>query len=248
MGQKPSYYLHNGFRMPMGFPPDGFESGLKYQAQKDDVFLVTYPKCGTTWTQYIVWLLLHQGQPLLPHQRLDQVFPHLEEVGQEVVQRLPIPRLIKTHLPYKLTPYHPLARYLYVVRNPFDCVVSFYHHTRGFVKHYDFADVTFDDFFDCFIKGEVDFGDYFDHLLGWYSQRNKTNFLCLTYESMQQDIMRSILRIANFLGGRFLDNIKELKILEDVIKQSDNSQMKNINNDGVAKDRKKCRLLFVKDK
>ncbi|MGK7943478.1 MAG: sulfotransferase domain-containing protein [Microcystaceae cyanobacterium] len=226
MGHKPSYYLHNGFRMPMGFPPDGFESGLTYQAQKGDVFLVTYPKCGTTWTQYIVWLLLHQGQPLLPNQRLDQVFPHLEEVGKEVVQQLPIPRLIKTHLPYKLTPYHPQAKYLYIVRNPFDCVVSFYHHTRGFIEHYNFADGTFDQFFECFIKGEVDFGDYFDHLLGWYPQSAQDNCICLTYESMQQDIKQAILKIAHFLGGRFLENANQALILEEVIKQSHFSQMK----------------------
>jgi hypothetical protein len=227
MGRKPSYYLHNnGFRMPMGFPPDRFESSLSYQAQQGDVFLVTYPKCGTTWTQYIVWLLLNKGQPLLSHQRLDQVFPHLEEVGKEVIQQLPTPHLIKTHLPYQLTPYHRQAKYLYIMRNPFDCVVSFYHHTRGFIKHYDFADGTFDEFFDCFIKGEVDFGDYFDHLLGWYAQGNKTNMLCLTYELMQQDIRDTILRIANFLGGSFLENAKQPNILEEVIKQSHFSQMK----------------------
>ena len=38
------------------------------------------------------------------------------------------------------TPWSAQAKYVYVARNPFDCAVSFYHHTRGFVRHYDFAD------------------------------------------------------------------------------------------------------------
>ncbi len=112
--RKPRYYYHNGFRMPMGFPPESFESGIRYLAQPDDIFVVTYPKCGTTWTQYIIWLLYHQGLPLLSYQRLNQVFPHLEEKGQAVIKNLPKPRFIKTHLPYSLTPYHPQAKYIYV--------------------------------------------------------------------------------------------------------------------------------------
>ncbi|MDJ0729779.1 MAG: sulfotransferase domain-containing protein, partial [Crocosphaera sp.] len=62
--KKPSYYNHNGFLMPMGFPIEGFTSALKYEAQPSDIFIVTYPKCGTTWTQYILWLMQHQGEPL----------------------------------------------------------------------------------------------------------------------------------------------------------------------------------------
>ncbi|HUL82192.1 MAG TPA: sulfotransferase domain-containing protein, partial [Gammaproteobacteria bacterium] len=137
--RRPRYTLHDGFRMPMGFPVAGFDSGQRYRPSPGDVFVCTYPKCGTTWVQYIVYLLVHGGEPLPAGGRMDAVFPHLEEVGSAQVRALREPRLIKTHLPFGRTPWHPAARYLYVVRNPFDCAVSFYHHTRGFVRHYDFA-------------------------------------------------------------------------------------------------------------
>lgn len=226
MGRKPSYYLHdNTFRMPQGFPPEGFESGSRYQAEAGDIFLVTYPKCGTTWTQYLIWLLDRQGQPLSANEKLDRFFPHLEEVGGEAIERLPKPRLIKTHLPYALTPQHPQAKYIYVARNPFDCAVSFYHHTRGFIKHYDFAEGTFEDFFECFLAGEVDFGDYFDHLLSWYAQKSQENFLFLTYEQMQADIKENAIKIAEFLGGNFLDSADNSTILERAIAQSHFSKM-----------------------
>ena len=74
-------------------------------------------------------------------------------------------------LPFARTPWSVQAKYLYVARNPFDCAVSFYHHTRGFVRHYDFAEGTWETFFDCFLRGEVDFGDYFDHLVSWWPHR-----------------------------------------------------------------------------
>lgn len=218
--KKPSYQNHNGFLMPMGFPPEGFISGINYQAQPDDIFVVTYPKCGTTWTLYMIWLICHDGEPLPVTKTLNDEFPHLEEVGQEKVINLPFPRVIKTHLPYDLTPYHPQAKYLYVARNPFDCVVSFYHHTKGFVKHYDFAEGTFDDFFECFLAGAVDFGDYFDNLLPWSEHKNDDNVLFLTYEQMKADPKKAIIQIANFLGDYFADKIQNQEVLQKVLDQS----------------------------
>jgi hypothetical protein len=199
--RRPSYVLHDGFRMPMGFPIEGFESGQRYRAAPGDIFVATYPKCGTTWMQYIVYLLLHGAEPLRSGERLDAVFPHLEEVGADVVRALPEPRLIKTHLSFERTPRHPKARYIFVARNPFDCAVSFYHHTRGFVRHYDFADGTFDEFFECFIRGEVDFGDYFDHLVSWLAHVDDANVVFLTYEQMLADPHAAVAAVGSFLGG-----------------------------------------------
>ncbi len=212
--------------MPMGFPIEGFTSALKYEAQPSDIFIVTYPKCGTTWTQYILWLMQHQGEPLSLSEKLEDYIPHLEEVGKETIEKLPKPRVIKTHFPHHLTPYHPQAKYIYVARNPFDCAVSFYHHTRGFIKHYDFAEGTFDDFFECFIKGEVDFGDYFDHLVPWYHHKDDKNVLFLTYETMKVNLEMIIIEIANFLGGDYLNCLENEKILNKIIINSSLENMK----------------------
>lgn len=218
--RKPRYTVHDGYRMPMGFPVEGFDSGQRYAARPGDVFVATYPKCGTTWVQYIVYLLLHEAKPLPAEGRLTDVFPHLEEVGREVVAALPEPRLIKTHLPLERTPWHDEAKYLFVVRNPFDCAVSFFHHTRGFVRHYDFADGTWDTFFECFLAGEVDFGDYFDHLLSWWPRRDAPNVLLLTYERLASAPEEGIRRIAAFLGGRAAALAAEPALLERVVRQS----------------------------
>ena len=201
----------------MGFSPENFDSGFTYQAQARDTFIVTYPKCGTTWTQHIVWMLSHDGKPLPLDKNINLEVPHLEEVGSDFVKSLSEPRFIKTHLTYDLNPYNPDSKYIYIARNPFDCAVSFYYHTQGFIKHYNFAEGTFDDFFECFINGEVDCGDYFDNLLSWVQHKNDQNVLFLTYESMKNNPKINIIAIAKFLGDNYVEKVQNTQILESIL-------------------------------
>ena len=212
--------------MPMGFPVAGFDSGQRYRAAPGDIFVASYPKCGTTWTQYIVHLLLNDGAPLAQGQRIEDVFPHLEEVGEDVVRARPEPRLIKTHLPLARCPWNAQAKYVYVARNPFDCAVSFFHHTRGFVRHYDFANGTWEAFFECFLAGEVDFGDYFDNLLSWWPLRDEQNVLFLTYEAMLADPAAAVGTLAGFIGGAASELARDERRLAGVVRTSSFGEMR----------------------
>ena len=222
----PRYTFHDGFRMPMGFPVAGFASGQQYEPGAGDLFVTTYPKCGTTWMQYIVLLITRRGRPLSAGENVNDVFPHLEEVGKDVVAALPQPRLIKTHLPFARTPWSREAKYIYVARNPFDCAVSFYYHTRGFVRHYDFADGTFADFFECFVAGEVDFGDYFDHLLSWQPHTDQPNVLFETYEAMLAEPRAAIIRVGEFIGGRAAEDVRDSRLLDTIVIESSFARMR----------------------
>ncbi|KAH6925186.1 hypothetical protein HPB50_001492 [Hyalomma asiaticum] len=191
-------------------PPKAFNvtvvrDALRYKARPGDVFVVTYPKSGTTWVQRIVWVLLNldrmqKGVPSL----MDTMTRHisfLELVGRRMVEALPEPRVIRHHLPFWLSPYHPLAKYVVLVRNPFDCVVSFYYHCRAESSMGLDAAVTFDDFFEEFLEGRVPFGSYFDHVLSWYARRNDTNVLFLHYETLKERPATVTLEIADFLDA-----------------------------------------------
>lgn len=248
----PAYTNHEGYLMPAGFPVEGFISGLQYSAQPNDLFVATYPKNGTTWTQHIVYLILNDGKPIPADKRLNQEFPHLEEVGAEFVKnRAAVSggfRLIKTHLPYGITPQNPVAKYIYIIRNPKDTCVSFYHHTRGFVKHYDFADGSFDTYFRLFCEGKVDFGDYFTCVRSWLDHKDDVNVLFLTYESLRTDPRAGILKIAEFLDAsvyptRLLDNDEE--ILKEVL---EHSSLKSMQKDSKrwSSDRPKEHTPFIR--
>lgn len=211
--------------MPMGFPPAGLASVPDFSASDGDIFVVSYPKSGTTWLQYIVFLLVRRRR-LGPDDRMTECFPHLEEVGAGPLASLPRPRLIKTHLRREMMPFSSAARYLVIVRNPFDCAVSFFHHTRGFPRHYDFAAGTFADFFECFLAGEVDFGDYFDHLSSWIAAARRDNVLFLTYEALVEDPTAEIRRIAGFLGPEIAAGVATPAALEALIGETSLASMR----------------------
>jgi hypothetical protein len=212
--KKPTYFDHNGFLMPLGFPAHNFSDALTYKPDENDLIIATYPKCGTTLTQHMVYIMLNNGVPIQPHEKLDQMFPHLEEVGSLYIANSATvkggKRLIKTHLPYNMTPLSPCAKYIYVARNPKDCVVSFYHHTRGFPQHYGFGDGDFEVYFELFLKGEVDFGDYFKTLRSWLDRKDDANVLFITYEDIRIDKKEVLTTIAEFIGG----GMKE-KLIDD---------------------------------
>src|SRR5205823_54666 len=94
----------------------------------DDVFVVTYPKAGTTWMLQVVHLLRNGGdQGIL---LLNRAVAWIERDGIDGLKAMPSPRIIKTHLPLSLlTPTK--GRWIYVARNPKDLAVSYYYHARA---------------------------------------------------------------------------------------------------------------------
>lgn len=215
----PLYRDIDGFRLNAYVPVDLYRSALKYEPQSDDVFIVTFPKSGTLWMQQIGYLIFHDGSPAPDGLEFYKTTPFLEMFGAEDVVKMKRPGLIKTHLPYDLIPKSPSANYVYVCRNPKDVCVSFFYHTKGFVA-YDFADGSFEDYFDVFTQGANDFGDYFDHVLSWYAHRNDPNVLFLRYEDIKADPRSHVLKFAAFLGEEYRNKVEQPAILDQVIEFS----------------------------
>lgn len=231
--KKPDYQDVDGLRLVAMFSPDIFRAALQYQPRKDDLFIVTYPKCGTTWMQNVVLLILNKGIPLTDFLEFQKATPFLELMGPDSAKHMKRPGAIKTHLPFRLQPYSPEAKYIYVVRNPKDCCVSFYYHTK-YSPGYNFQDGTFNDFFELFIRGETDYGDYFDHLLSWYEHRNDPNVLFITYEEMKMDMQTAVLKIAKFLGTQYAENLeKDKDFMKRVLNHSSFDYMRKANEHSV---------------
>jgi hypothetical protein len=145
----------------------------------------------------------------------------IERMGATYCNQLKHPRLLKTHFSRANCPTsaHPQTKYIFAVRNPKDCCVSYFHHNRNF-KLYDWSDGQFDTFFELFMSGRLAFGDYFDHLLGWLPHLEDNNVLFLKYEDMLADLEGAVRRIGLFLGGRAADIVRDPVSLARVVTES----------------------------
>lgn len=190
---RPFYRITNGLRIPGAFSEAVLEEFLQYRPRPDDIFVVTFPKCGTHWTSAILSKTLQVCRDIPPRK-----FILGEKGGVDAIFAAPVPRIVCTHLPFHLTPHHERTKYVYVARNPKDCCVSFFEHTKAFPS-YGFQDGTFDEYFEIFLSGETDFGDYYDNLKSWYAHKDDPNVLFLTYESMKLDTEGSVVKIAEFV-------------------------------------------------
>ncbi|CAL1276711.1 unnamed protein product [Larinioides sclopetarius] len=156
----------DGFQIPIMFPTEEFRSAMQYKPRPGDLFIVTYPKCGTTWAQQVLLLIFRQGEPLESLKEFNLATPFMDVRGAKSAENMPRPNAIKTHLPFHLVPWSEQAKYIYIARNPKDCCVSYFHHTKNIPRH-GFKG-NFDQYFELFLSGKVDYGDCFDHLMEWY--------------------------------------------------------------------------------
>ncbi|XP_075554705.1 sulfotransferase 1C2-like [Dermacentor variabilis] len=204
-------------RVVEGIPISGFydesvlRAALRYEPRNDEVYVAAYPKSGTTWVHFLVRRVLHQGHESPAESAvqcmLSSIFGY---AGSDTPNAV-----IKTHLPFGKTPFSEKARYIYVLRNPYDCCVSYYHQR---VRLAHAPAISFDKFLDEFIEGEVPFGDYFDHLAAWFPQTSRPNVICVPYEQLKTDVRSGVLRIADFLGTEYGNALRnDDEALEEII-------------------------------
>lgn len=157
------------------------EKMANFKVRPDDVWVISYPKSGTTWTQEMTWLV-HSGLDYDRAAKLDiwERYVYLEEScwydmkerqaifdgTLERAESLPSPRYIKTHLPIQLLPHEIWKirpKIVYVTRNPKDTAVSLFHHVRNF-NVYE-GDMT--SFCQSFLADEVIFAPCHNHILNF---------------------------------------------------------------------------------
>jgi aryl sulfotransferase len=105
-----------------------------YQPRPGDIVISTFPKCGTTWMQRIVSMLLERsaapapvGGPWFDFRCRGPVEPVLEQ-AEAIAGR----RHLKSHLPFDALPVYDGVKFIHVARDGRDAAMSWHNHVRGY--------------------------------------------------------------------------------------------------------------------
>lgn len=181
-----------GGRYFLGLHPPG----RNLKVFPDDVFLVSYPKSGNTWTRFLIANLVYpERNP--DFSNINELIPDPEALAKRHMDRMPRPRLIKSHQYFD--PRYP--KVIYVVRDPRDVVLSEYYFDikrRAISEGY-----PLEQFVLRFVRGELNhpYGTWGENVATWlYTRRNSPRFLLVRYEALQSEGMHELSRMAEFLG------------------------------------------------
>ncbi|KAJ8960057.1 hypothetical protein NQ318_009498 [Aromia moschata] len=207
---------------------------LDAPVREDDVWLISFPRTGSTWCQEMVWLIGNNldfntatttlqlfRAPILESSVIlaeyAEVFKEKFTDSVEYVNNLPSPRFIKSHLTYHLLPtelHKVKPKIIYTIRNPKDLCVSYYYHCK--LLHA--FNVDFEVFCELFLNDAIACGGVFNHYLKFWNRRHQNNILILRYEEMKKDTRGTMRKIADFLekpiSDKDLDNLEQFLSLE----------------------------------
>jgi Sulfotransferase domain len=184
-----------------------------YVPTSSDVFVSTFAKSGTNWMMQIAHQIAFRGAGDYDHIHDVVCWP---DMGTKRTRRMVIPlsdrrvqeaspthlRIIKTHLSAHHVPYSEEARYLIVVRDPKEILVSSYHFAGGAAGPLmPKPDVWFELFLTE--RFPLNFGNtWAEHTASYWALREKPNVLVLLFRDMKRDLAGAVGRVADVLGVR----------------------------------------------
>ena len=196
-----------------------------YRPRPDDIIIAKYPKCGTTWMQRIVGMLIFQSDAPFPVQE-SAPWPDIRIARPDMwiglAESQTHRRFLKTHLPYDSLPIYEGVKIIHVGRDGRDAAMSFHNHKFNFtddfiaaVTQISLADPKFGtpyqatdadpaQHFHEWVTGEADhMGDLacgFWHLENSYwDARSEPNVLLVHYADLKAALDDEMRRIADFL-------------------------------------------------
>lgn len=196
-----------------------------YRPRPDDIIIGTYGKCGTTWVQRIVGMLVFKSaapRPILEDSPWLDLRTRDLAASFERMEAQTHRRYLKTHLPFDALPVYDGVKFIHVGRDGRDAAMSFHNHFANFrpevIRLYNElsrADEKFGDdwlpvsesaakfFSDWVADGGGAFGDegasFFSVENSYWAARNEPRMLLVHYNDLKAARDGEMRRIAEFL-------------------------------------------------
>jgi len=191
-----------------------------YRPGPHDVVVASFFKSGTNWTMQMAQQIAHRGDAEFDHIHDVVPWPELGDDARYAVDVHDMTaisdsptglRAIKTHLPLGNVPYVASAKYVCVVRDPKDVLVSSYF----FIKRVALGPMmpTLAQWKALTLSANDPFGSWAEHLDSFWRSRDLDNVLFLQYEQMKSDPSGTIAALADFMGVE-LSPAEHARVLE----------------------------------
>jgi len=157
-----------------------------------DILLVSYPKTGSTWIRYYLYVLLMQksGESKMTIDAMNGSMPEFANPSFFMNwQFSECHRIVKTHQKY-LTLFSKNKGVL-IVRDPRDIVISYYYYVLGLKAHGFKGSIS-----DLLRDRKMGLKPFFQHYASWQTHVG----LILRYEDLKENPIEGFSRLAAFYG------------------------------------------------
>ena len=205
------------------------------EQRNDDIFVVSYPRSGNTWTCHILsYLKAGTDKPLTSTDINDltpTIYTNLPQTNSATS-----PRFIKSHEPF----LHLYPRSLFIHRDPRESLVSYWHFAR--------RTGIFDGSFSEFLRSNVpnQHQNWKEHMQAMHRKvsSDPQNILVVRYDQLLNDFQNTVAKVVEWSGigkGVDLDAVYKLTAMETMAAsdQECNSPFRAISGESFFVDRGK---------
>jgi len=194
----------------------GKYTGRMVDVRDDDIFIVSYPKSGNTWTRFLIGNLISPEGASFTN--IEEIIPDIYQHTPEKLNKIQSPRVLKSH-EYFDSRYRKV---IHIIRDPRAVAVSYWHHQIKF-REVD-INCSLEDFVDWFVLKGNEYGTWSSHTEGWLNAReNNRHILLVRYEDLISHPEKELQKIARHMALNISD-----ELIKNAIENSSFDRMRSL--------------------